>query len=124
MLVDSFGQIVEKVVHETSPKAIRLRVTVDQREFTTSGERPSLVLEQSYVETDRGERYFDERRIESGEQTSRVTSYCDGEKCANVTYAAGNTNRQNRISIGRDFMFESRNGYRDAPSPGAFTTLA
>ncbi len=122
MVDDSLNRIVEKVAHEVMPQSVRLWVSISQskRQVPTRGGSSSLVLEQTYFETDRGERYFDEKIILPNEAVTHSSSYCDGKKCANITFSTEEPDRQERVTIGHDFMTESMTGFRDAPPPFRF----
>ena len=115
MTDDSLGRIIENVVRETVPQTIRLRVSITQSDASDGSS--SLVLEQTYLETDRGERYFDEKIIIPSEHVRHRASYCDGKKCANIAFLAQDPDRQDAMTIGHDFMLESINAFRDAPPP-------
>ena len=116
---DSLNRIIEKVVKETIPQTIQLRVTISQskRQVATASSSSGLTLEQTYIETGRGERFFDERRIVPNEPVSHVSSYSDGKKCANIRFSKEDPERQDFVTIGHNFMNESRFGFRDAPPP-------
>ena len=117
---DSLSRIIEKVVHETVPRTIQLRVSAAQKQFDASHGESSCTLEQTYLETARGERHFDERLISPKGPGSHSDSYCDGAKCANVRYMPDDPERQQMVGISHDFMIESKTGYRDAPTPFRF----
>ncbi len=119
---DSLNRIIENVVRETVPRTIRLRVSISQsnRQIATPHGSSSLVLEQTYLETDGGERYFDERLIIPNKPVSHKSSYCDGKRCANIRFSREDPQKQDFVTIGRDFMNESRFGFRDAPPPFRF----
>jgi hypothetical protein len=121
---DSLNRIIEKVVHETVPRTIQLRVTVAQRQFDARGGETSLTLERTYYETAGGERFFDERMTEAGKLPNRLTFYCDGTKCANVRYMPDDPERQQMVAISHDFMIESKTGYRDGPEPFRYDHVA
>ena len=124
MADDSLNRIIENVIHETVPRTIQLRVAVAQRELDAPGGEAGLTLELLYFETERGERYFDDRTIEAGNHVTHHTSYCDGAKCANVRYMPDDPERQQMVSISHDFMIESKTGYRDAPEPFRYDHVA
>ncbi len=122
MTEDSMSGIIEKVVRETMPRTVRMRVSISQsaRQLAGAGGSSPLSIEQTYFETDRGERFFDERIVVPHRPVSHSSSYCDGKKCANVSFSIGDPDKQHLITIGYDFKTESMFGFRDAPSPLRF----
>lgn len=111
--------IVANIVRETVPHSIRLRVAIEQTNRRASAAKSSanLTLKQVYMETDHGERYLDEVRLASGQAQSHERDYCNGAKCANVRFTGDDLDQQETIGIGREFRFEARFGFRDAPPP-------
>lgn len=119
---DWLSRMVEKVVRETMPRTVRMRVSISQSARQLAGAEGSspLSLEQTYFETDRGERFFDERILVPRQPVSHNSSYCDGRKCANVTFSAEDPEKQHLVTIDHDFKSESTFGFRDAPPPFRF----
>jgi hypothetical protein len=122
MLEDPLDRIVKNVIHETLPKSIRLRVSVAQSNPSglDSDAPASITIEQTYAETSRGERVFDERRLVANQPVSHSASFCDGEKCANLVFSGKKGDSQKMASISHGFMYETRNGFRDGPEPLRF----
>jgi hypothetical protein len=116
---DTMNRIIENVVRETVPRTIRLQVSISQskRQIATTDGSSSLTLEETYLETDRGERYFDRRLILPDGSVSHKSSFCDGKRCANIEFSKLEPERQSDVGISHDFMTESRYGFRDAPPP-------
>jgi hypothetical protein len=72
-----------------------------------------------YAATGRGQRYFDERVTFEGGGNHRA-AYSDGKKNANVTFLQDNSEKQEYIQIGLDFMGETEIGFVQAPEPLRF----
>jgi hypothetical protein len=119
MADDRLDRIIDNVVRETVPRTIRLEVSISQsnRQIATSGGSTPLTLEEIYLETDRGDRYFDRKIILPDGSVTRNSSYCDGKRCANIEFSKEDPERQGAVGIGHDFMTESRIGFRDVPPP-------
>ena len=114
---DSLNRIIEKLLHETIPRTIQLRVSIEQNQ-SGSSDKKSLV--QLYAETAPGERFFDQRLIGPTNRVFHTSSYCDAKKCANVSYSMEEPDSQSRVTVGHGFMNEANFGYRDAPEPFRF----
>lgn len=119
---DSLNRIIENVARETIPRSVRMRVAISQskRQIETRGGSSGLELDQTYLETDRGERCFDERVIIPNEPISHKCSYCDGKRCANIIFSPQEPDRQSVVTIGHGFMNEPVFGFIDAPPPYRF----
>ncbi len=116
---DDLAETIEGLIHATQPRSIRLKIVAEQskREVVAGGKSRPLTLERTYKETQKGQRYYDDRvRFASGVE-SRKTSYSDGSKCANVVYDATDTGRQTHVSIENTFMLDARFGFPSKPDP-------
>ena len=80
-------------------------------------------MERTYVETAKGERYFDDvARISDG-RVYRQTAYSDGGKSANVMYDGKDVSSISRIGVGHEFMGETRMDIKTAPEPFRYTRV-
>lgn len=119
MYEEKIARIVERVVHETVPRSIFLRVVINQTPqdtATANGGKP-LRIDQNYIETAKGGRFFDVVTTISDARIYRMTSYSDGEKCANLGYKPKEIERPNAAVISHEFMSETRQNFYDAPPP-------
>ncbi len=98
----------------TSWNSIELAVR-SESQMLHEGQSRTIINEDKYVETRSGKRMgdFSSRALEDG-ATSHKASYCDGAKCANVTYRG---DVQDNIAIGRSFLNEGMIGSTDRPRP-------
>jgi len=125
MLNDDLADVLERLMHEVKPKSIRLVIAVQQSKWEASlpNSSNSLTTESTYIETAKGERYFDNvTRISDG-RVYRETAYSDGRKSANVMYDAQDVSSISRIGVGHEFMGETRVGYYSAPEPFRYTRV-
>jgi hypothetical protein len=116
---DSLNRIIENIIHESAVRSIRLRVSISESngQAATPGAPPGLVVEQTYLETDGGERFFDERVSIPSQPVTHKSAYCDGQRCGMIRFSTQDPERQETMTIGHDFMNESALGYREAPLP-------
>jgi hypothetical protein len=113
------NEIIQNVIRETMPRTLQIKVTSSQFDGRTAKPNgsPIAVIEEIYFETDKGERYFDERASVPSQPVSHKSSYCDGKRTVHIRFSPGDSGSQQTASIGHDFKTESRFGFRDAPAP-------
>ncbi|WP_169974202.1 hypothetical protein [Tautonia rosea] len=116
MQADRTVEIIENLLRETAPESIRVVVSTKHppREVREGGPGEKS---QTYIETRQGERYFDDQIIALGRPVARRASYCDGDRCINITYRREDVETQDKVGISNDFMFDAEFGFRSAPDP-------
>jgi hypothetical protein len=100
-----------------------LAITVDSAQSRSGGgvfgigKVPAdMKIRRIYLETAAHERFLDQYVEESaGGKPIRMTSYCDGKKCAELRY--GDKGNQEHVNITRSFSYEKNFGYSEDPSP-------
>ena len=116
------NQMIQNVIRETMPRTLQIKVTSSQfnGQIAMPSGAPIAVFEETYFETDKGERYFDERASVPNQPVSHKSSYCDGKRTSHIRFSPDDPERQQIASIGHDFKTESRFGFRDSPDPIRF----
>jgi len=106
MSEDRVTRILENILKENYSTSIRIRVTVDQTRSRYRQPQGSLSsqIAQTYVHTARGQRHFEERAKWENGRTDHRAAYCDGEKCANVTFGTLAVDKPQTIEISHIFM--------------------
>jgi len=90
----------------------------------TARERPKPVHDGAFVksthrytETQDGKRSFRSENLTVGGDIFPAEAYCDGRRCALITFAAAKPHPPVLISLTRGFMLEDRIGFTDRPEP-------
>lgn len=80
-------------------------------------------IDQHYIATAAGQRYLQLISRDPGKQDHIYTSYCDGEKCYNITQAGSTDAPQKQYLIKRDFSDEDRSLTSAIPPPFRYLYL-
>jgi hypothetical protein len=85
---DQQTDVLEKIIHELMPDSIRINTMsrVFNAKNGTIGATPGMTIERTYLETARGERYYEEYMVEPGTADVRVIHFSTGKKRAQVFY--------------------------------------
>ena len=74
-------------------------------------------IEEHYIETVIGQRYLDIRYLKDNKIVNRYEHFCDGHKCAVVSYARENFEKQQSMIINKFFFMEDRSERTNRPIP-------
>lgn len=108
--------------------SIELRVRKDQEVRLGKGSRLDkdlyVRIDFHYIEEASGRRLFDEQMTTASGSVSRQSAYCDGGRCANVTYETSNSSKEKRVDIINYFHTEKTFGMKAMPQPLVYYYLA
>ncbi|QEH32580.1 hypothetical protein OJF2_10570 [Aquisphaera giovannonii] len=123
--MDDMGRVLQQLTHEMRPPSIRMVIHVEQSKFEASMANTSrpLTMDRTYIETGKGQRYFDDIARIAGGGTSRKTAYSDGRRSANIMYSPKDDSTVQAVNIGHEFMGETGIGYYSAPEPFRYTRV-
>ncbi len=120
-LDDVTDSAMERLAREmASWKAIELRVREDMNVRPVPGIQvvPESTNFYHYIETSDDRRFVDETSQAGGAKGDRISGYCDGSRCADVSYRAeGDRQQQVQVIISKQFRNEGRFGWTDRPAP-------
>ena len=115
----SAQDIAEKLAWEFETRtAIEIHVKMELRYNRLPGELDKLdfdTVDQTYIETVGGQRYFDQRMSLEGKPFSRHTDYCDGKRSGRLGFDRAELDRQELLTIKRFFGNEEQSGKINRP---------
>jgi len=116
---DRLTRILENLLTENYSTSVRLRVTLDQTRSLyrqPQGSLSSQIL-QEYVHTGRGQRHFEARTKWENGRTDHRAAYCDGTKCAEVTFDPTNVDKPQTIEVSHKFADDMSSNGLTIPFP-------
>jgi hypothetical protein len=119
MYVDRITEILENLAHEQLVRSIRLKTTEQQSKsmlIKPEGSTP-VTISNNYIQTAKGQRYFDTlSSFPDGGKLHRA-AYCDGTRCAEVSFNHDNSDKPDYIQISKQFLDDMRNNTLSIPFP-------
>ena len=116
---DQQTDVLERIIHEFRPASIRV-VTAYEQFYPKDGvlsTTPGMNIERTYIETAKGQRYYEESSIVPDGRTARKKYFSDGKKNAAIYYKEGETSKMGSAGELPEFRNEVREGYYEAPEP-------
>lgn len=116
--MDDLLKTIDRLLHEFEPRSLAIEATVTQSPGADArGQLPEMTVQQTYLATRVGQRYFEEQGRGGSGVGFRRAGYCNGRECTNIGYHARELSRQRDVNISNQFPFEGRTGFLSVPDP-------
>lgn len=114
---DQIARIAEHLAENSPLLGVHLKAEQDQgrSQFIAAGRAKALTGRLEYAQTSTGKRFFDDSGVAEDGKHIHKTSYCDGRRCANVTYSEADVPQL--VQISSVFMNETAYNARSIPFP-------